>query len=140
MRFFKGQHRRLPALAALCVAAISLAGCFEGPKGDKGDTGPAGPAGPQGIEGKAGPAGPAGKDGQPGPPGPGNTLYAKSVGSNACDSVGCTSECATGEIIASVTCLSPQGAILQASILTKDIWTATCPAPATGMVLVCAKK
>ena len=43
-----------------CVAAFTLAGCFEGPKGDKGDkgdtgtTGPAGPAGPAGIPGTPG--------------------------------------------------------------------------------------
>ena len=34
--------RHLPAVAVLCVAAISLGGCFDGPKGD---TGPAGVAG-----------------------------------------------------------------------------------------------
>jgi len=65
--------------------AISLAGCFEGPKGatgdpgSKGDQGPIGATGPagkdgapgaQGPAGLAGPAGPAGPKGEVGPAGP----------------------------------------------------------------------
>jgi hypothetical protein len=135
--------RRVPALLVLCAAAISLAGCFEGPKGDKGDPGPPGPPGPQGEQGKTGPAGLTGKDGKDGiqgPAGPSSAVYAKSLDSNACGSVGCTSECGTGEIIASVTCLSNQGTPLQPSIHSGGIWTASCPTPSTGMVLLCSKK
>jgi Collagen triple helix repeat (20 copies) len=143
MKYAGGAGRRFPILVVLCVAAISLGGCFEGPKGDKGDPGPAGPPGPQGEQGKAGPAGLPGKDGKDGiqgPAGPSSAVYAKSVGSDACGSIGCTSECGTGEIVASVTCLSNKGATLQPSIRTGGIWTASCPTPSTGMVLLCSKK
>ena len=132
-----------PTLAVLCIAAISLGGCFEGPKGDKGDPGVAGPPGPQGEQGKAGPAGLPGKDGKDGiegPAGPSSAVYAKSIGSDTCGSVGCTSECGAGEIIASVTCLSNEGTTLQPSIHSGGIWTASCPTPSTGMTLLCSKK
>jgi hypothetical protein len=62
--------RGLPTLVVLCVATITLGGCFEGPKGDKSDPGAAGAAGPPGEPGKTGPAGVAGKDGRDGAPGP----------------------------------------------------------------------
>jgi hypothetical protein len=142
MKYFSDRRRHFPIFVALCVAAISLGGCFEGPKGDKGDKGDpgaAGPAGPQGEPGKAGAAGLPGKDGIPGPAGP-SAVYAKSVDSNACGSIGCTSECASGEIIASVTCLSSEGGTLQPSIHSGGVWTASCPTPSTGMVLLCSKK
>ena len=42
------------------VAALTLAGCFEGPPG------PPGPAGPQGAQGPAGPKGDKGDPGEPG--------------------------------------------------------------------------
>jgi Collagen triple helix repeat (20 copies) len=137
------RDHRLATLAVLCVAAISLAGCFEGPKGDKGEPGAAGPPGPQGEQGKAGPAGLPGKDGKDGiqgPAGPSSAVYVKSLDSNACGSVGCTSECGTDEIIASATCLSREGATLQPSIRAGGIWTASCPTPSTGMVLLCSRK
>jgi Collagen triple helix repeat (20 copies) len=143
MKYAGGTRRRFPILVVLCVAAISLGGCFEGPKGDKGDPGPAGPPGPQGEQGKAGPAGLPGKDGKDGiqgPAGPSSAVYAKSIGRDACGSIGCTSECATGEIVASVTCLSNEGAIFQPTIKTGGVWTASCPTPSTGMVLLCSRK
>jgi hypothetical protein len=147
MKYLQTHRRHLPALVVLCVAAISLGGCFEGPKGDTGPAGiagPAGPPGPQGEPGKAGPAGIAGKDGKDGmqgPPGPGSAIYAKSLDSNACSSVGCTSECGSGEIIAAATCLSSEGATSQASIHSgAGAWTASCPTPSNGMVLLCSKK
>jgi hypothetical protein len=143
MKHVSGNRRHFPTLVILCVAAISLGGCFEGPKGDKGDAGPAGSPGPQGEPGKAGPAGLAGKDGKDGiqgPAGPSSAVYAKSIDSNACSSVGCTSECDVGEIIASATCLSSEGTSLQPSIHSGGIWTASCPTPSTGMVLLCSKK
>jgi hypothetical protein len=52
MKYAGGTGRRFPILVVLCVAAISLGGCFEGPKGDKGDPGLAGPPGPQGEQGR----------------------------------------------------------------------------------------
>jgi hypothetical protein len=146
MKYSGGNRRHFPTLAILCVAAISLGGCFEGPKGDKGDkgdAGPPGPPGPQGEQGKPGPTGltgKEGKDGIQGPAGPSSAVYAKSIDSNACSSVGCTSECGVGEIIASATCLSGEGATLQPSIHTGGIWTASCPTPSSGIVLLCSKK
>jgi hypothetical protein len=144
MNYLQDRRRHLPALVALCVAAISLGGCFEGPKGDPGVAGPAGPPGPAGPAGPQGPAGIAGKDGKDGlqgPPGPGSTLYAKALDSNACGSVGCASECGSGEIVAAVTCLSSEGATLQGSIHSGGgVWTASCPTPSNGMILLCSKK
>src|SRR5262245_51965491 len=55
MRWEGGQIMRVAIPLIVCVAAFTLAGCFEGPKGDKGDkgeTGTAGPAGPAGAAGK----------------------------------------------------------------------------------------
>jgi Collagen triple helix repeat (20 copies) len=66
---------RYRTMIVLCAAAVTLAGCFEGPKGDRGDKGDAGvagvagPAGPAGAVGPAGPAGPSGKQGDAGPAG-----------------------------------------------------------------------
>src|SRR5262249_27761060 len=62
-----GQIMRVAIALVACMAALTLTGCFEGPKGDKGDKGDTGTAGPAGA---AGPAGPAGAAGPPGPPGP----------------------------------------------------------------------
>jgi hypothetical protein len=144
MSYLRTYGRHFPALALLCVAAISLGGCFEGPKGD---TGPAGVAGPAGSPGAVGPAGPqgqpglAGKDGQQGPPGPGSAVYAKALDSNDCGTIGCTSECGSGDIIASATCLASNGTAPTAVIKSGGAaWTASCPAPANGMVMLCAKK
>jgi Collagen triple helix repeat (20 copies) len=136
---------RFATLMVLCVAAISLGGCFEGPKGDKGDPGAAGPAGAQGEAGKTGPAGLPGKDGKdgiPGPAGPGSPLYIKSVGSNACSSIGCTSECGSEESMASAVCLGSQATSLAVIHpgAPGEAWTASCPGPANGMVLICGRK
>ena len=61
---------RVAIALVACMAALTLTGCFEGPKGDKGDKGDTGTAGPAGAAGPAGPAGAAGPPGPPGPPGP----------------------------------------------------------------------
>lgn len=58
---------RIAALALTLTAALTLGGCFEGPKGD---AGAAGPPGPKGDAGPKGEAGPAGAKGDPGPAGP----------------------------------------------------------------------
>jgi hypothetical protein len=63
---------RFPTLIILCAAAVTLAGCFEGPKGDKGDPGIAGIQGPKGDKGDPGVAGipgPKGDNGDNGDPG-----------------------------------------------------------------------
>lgn len=66
---------RLVLSGLLIGVALTLGGCFEGPKGDKGDrgeqgaAGASGPAGPAGAIGPAGPAGPAGVAGAAGPAG-----------------------------------------------------------------------
>jgi hypothetical protein len=143
MKHLSNSRRLFPTLVVLCVATITLGGCFEGPKGDKGDPGAAGAVGPPGEPGKTGPAGVAGKDGRdgaPGPAGPGSAIYAKTLDSNACGSIGCTSECEAGEIIASVTCLSGDGTTLQPGIHAGGVWTASCPVPSTRMILLCTKK
>jgi hypothetical protein len=51
---------RALGLIASFVAALTLAGCFEGPPG------PPGPAGPPGAQGPAGPKGDKGDQGDPG--------------------------------------------------------------------------
>lgn len=137
---------RYPTLIILCVAAISLGGCFEGPKGDPGPAGPQGPAGPPGEQGKMGPAGLAGKDGKDGiqgPAGPGSPLYVKMIDRNSCGSIGCTAECGTEETIASATCLRSDAPTSAPTIhpgSSGSVWTASCPDPSIGMVLICARK
>lgn len=138
---------RFPTLILFFIAAISIGGCFEGPKGDPGDPGPAGPPGPSGEQGKAGPAGLPGKDGKDGiqgPAGPGSPLYVKTIGSNACSSIGCTAECGAEETIAAATCLSSQGPTSLPTISagggSGQVWTASCPGPSNGMVLICTRK
>jgi hypothetical protein len=54
---------RFLALVASFVAALTLAGCFEGPKGDPG------PPGPQGEKGDKGDKGDKGEKGDKGDPG-----------------------------------------------------------------------
>ena len=54
---------RIRTLIVLSVAAVTLAGCFEGPAG------PPGLAGKDGAPGVAGPPGPPGPAGPPGPKG-----------------------------------------------------------------------
>ena len=53
---------RLLALVALFVAALLLAGCFEGPKGDPGPPGAQGPQGEKGEKGDKGDKGDPGRD------------------------------------------------------------------------------
>ena len=60
---------RIKTLIVLGVAAVTLAGCFEGPAGPPGPPGPAGKDGAPGMAGPPGPQGPAGPSGPPGPAG-----------------------------------------------------------------------
>jgi|SRR5215813_4292652 len=55
---------RVAIALVACMAALTLTGCFEGPKGDKGDKGDTGTAGPAGPAGAAGPAGSSGTPGK----------------------------------------------------------------------------
>jgi hypothetical protein len=53
---------RFLALSVSCAAALTLAGCFEGPKGDPGPQGAQGPQGERGEKGEKGDKGDPGKD------------------------------------------------------------------------------
>ena len=53
---------RFLALVASFVAALTLAGCFEGPKGDPGPPGPRGEKGDKGDKGDKGEKGDPGRD------------------------------------------------------------------------------
>lgn len=139
---------RVRTVVVLFAAAISLGGCFEGPKGDRGErglagpAGPPGPAGPQGPQGVEGPIGPVGKEGAQGPPGPPSPFYLKSDAA-ACSPTGCTSGCGLNEVIASVTCLTGQGGIVSPTVQAENLgeaWTASCPSPSNRMILICARK
>ncbi len=57
---------RFLTLVASLVAALTLAGCFEGPKGDPGPAGAQGPQGEKGATGEQGPKGDKGDKGEPG--------------------------------------------------------------------------
>jgi Collagen triple helix repeat (20 copies) len=96
------------AIVAL-FAALTLAGCFEGPQGPAGPRGPAGPPGPQGEKGApgaAGAAGPAGSPGAAGAPGPAGSpglIALRPLTADPCHSQ-CNLACNPGEKIVSVTC------------------------------------
>lgn len=86
------------AIAAL-LAAVSLAGCFEGPAGPAGPQGDTGPQGPPGVKGDAGPPGSAG------PPGPTGASGLHALRQNACATGNnCDLTCSPGERLVSVTC------------------------------------
>ena len=53
---------RILALVASFIAALTLAGCFEGPKGDPGPPGPQGEKGDKGERGDKGDKGDPGRD------------------------------------------------------------------------------
>jgi hypothetical protein len=59
---------RFLTLVASFVAALTLAGCFEGPKGDPGPAGAQGPQGEKGDRGPMGEQGPKGDKGDKGDP------------------------------------------------------------------------
>lgn len=108
---------RVSITIAALVAAVALAGCFDGPQGPAGVQGDAGPQGPQGEKGAAGPQGPAG------PPGPVGATGLRALRKEACgQGSNCDLTCNPGEKLISVTC--PGGAIT----ITKnaDIEAAAC--------------
>jgi hypothetical protein len=111
-----------------CVAAFTLAGCFEGPKGDKGDKGDTG------TTGSAGPAGPAGPAGTPGTPGKDFSVHINPA-NGTCPGA--------DEIIVSGYCFTPGNRVPFPSMeLLGDSRSAACspPGAAIQMVLVCAKQ
>src|SRR5258708_33399082 len=59
----RGRSMRFLTLMASFVAALTLAGCFEGPKGDPGPAGAQGPQGEKGDRGAMGEQGPKGDKG-----------------------------------------------------------------------------
>jgi hypothetical protein len=137
------------AVALALVAAVSLAGCFEGPQGPQGAAGPAGPpgppgpAGPQGVSGPAGvgptgaaggvgPAGPAGPAGPPGSAAPSGLRALREV---ACESR-CQLICTPEETLVSATC--PGGTLQISKIGDSD--AAICTGVAGAAVALCMKQ
>ena len=130
---------RIAIVLAVCMAAFTLAGCFEGPKGDKGDkgdTGTIGPAGPAGAAGPAGPAGvagPAGAAGSPGAPGKSFSIHINPANGTCPDA---------DEVIVSGYCFTSGNRVPFPSMeLLGNNRSAACspPGAAIQMVLVCAK-
>jgi Collagen triple helix repeat (20 copies) len=121
---------RVAIALVACVAAITLTGCFEGPKGDKGDKGDAGTTGPAGAAGPAGPAGPAGSAGAPGK----NFSILVNPPNGTCPGA--------DEVIVSGYCFTPGNRVPFPSMeLLGNNQSAACspPGAAIQMVLVCAK-
>jgi hypothetical protein len=115
------------ALVAL-VAAISLAGCFEGPQG------PAGPPGADGAQGPPGDKGDAGPPGQAGPPGPVGATGLHALHQDCAAGSNCDLTCSPGEKMISATC---PGGTLQIT-RNADIDSASCsnsPGPALALCM-----
>lgn len=115
------------ALVAL-VAAISLAGCFEGPQG------PAGPPGADGAQGPPGDKGDAGPPGQAGPPGPVGATGLHALHQDCAAGSNCDLTCSPGEKLISATC---PGGTLQIT-RNADIDSASCsnsPGPALALCM-----
>jgi hypothetical protein len=127
-------------LSTLLVGvALTLGGCFEGPKGDKGDAGVAGPAGPAGKDGAPGKEGAPGKDGVAGKDGaPGKDGSALRAVRNACSGASCSQSCEKGEVIVSALCIG--GAGTAQFKLDGGELVASCGGPETvAMQLYCMK-
>jgi Collagen triple helix repeat (20 copies) len=116
-------------IVAAFGAALTLAGCFEGPAGPAGAQGDAGPQGPPGVKGDTGPAGPAG------PPGPTGATGLHALRQFGCENgSNCDLTCSPGEKLISVTC--PGGAIQISR--NADIEAAICsnsPGPALALCM-----
>jgi hypothetical protein len=112
------------------IAAVSLAGCFDGPAGPAGPQGQPGTPGAQGERGAAGPQGPAG------PPGPVGATGLHALRQESCGPAKtCDLTCSPGEKLISVTC--PGGAIT----ITKsaDIEAAACGNTDGPALALCVK-
>src|SRR5215510_11768890 len=131
-----GQIMRMAIALVACMAALTLTGCFEGPKGDKGDkgdTGPAGPAGPAGAPGPPGPAGAAGPAGSSGTPGKNFSIHINPANGTCPEA---------DEVIVSGYCFTSGNRVPFPSMeLLGNNRSAACspPGAAIQMVLVCAK-
>jgi hypothetical protein len=126
----QGFSMRASLTVCALVAALALAGCFEGPQGPPGPPGDAGPQGPQGVKGVAGPIGPAG------PPGAAGSSGLHALRQEGCgQGSNCDLTCSPEEKLISVTC--PGGTIA----ITKNggIEAATCSS-ATGPALALCMK
>ena len=124
---------RVAIALVACVAAITLTGCFEGPKGDKGDKGDTGTTGPAGAAGPPGPAGAAGPAGSPGAPGKNFSIFINPANGTCPDA---------DEVIVSGYCFISGNRVPFPSMeLLGNNRSATCslPGAAIQMVLVCAK-
>jgi hypothetical protein len=142
---------RFPTVIVLLASAVTLAGCFEGPKGDKGDQGPPGPQGNSGPQGPVGPQGAQGLQGAQGPQGPQGPQGAKGdAGAPGTSGVNFrivraetgSASCAPDEMIISATCLS-QGGIYGAAPATNQNNVSCNPteqASKVTTVLLCAKQ
>ncbi|HVV39458.1 MAG TPA: hypothetical protein VHC94_00150 [Nitrobacter sp.] len=151
---------RIGLAVVACLAAVTLAGCFEGPKGDRGEAGPAGVAGPAGPPGAAGakgdrgeigpagpagPPGPAGAAGPAGPPGAAANVRVPAPG-NCSTADTCKVQCASNEVMIAAVCNNHMPRDGQASAdepkyeKTPDGTIARCPAPAgDSIVALCVK-
>jgi hypothetical protein len=110
------------------AAAVTLAGCFDGPQGPAGPQGEAGPQGPPGVKGDAGPAGPVG------PPGPVGATGLHALHQDCATGSQCDLTCGPGEKLVSATC---PGGTLQIS-RNADIESASCsnsPGPALALCM-----
>jgi hypothetical protein len=119
-----GQIMRVAFALAVCMAAFTLTGCFEGPKGDKGD---------KGDTGATGPPGPAGPAGSPGAPGKNFSIHINPANGTCPDA---------DEVIVSGYCFTSGNRVPFPSIeLLGNNQSAACspPGAAIQMVLVCAK-
>jgi hypothetical protein len=127
---FGGIFVRASLAIVAVAAALTLAGCFDGPQGPPGPQGDAGSQGPQGLKGETGPIGPAGAPGAAGSSGL-HALRQEGCGQNS----NCDLTCSPGEKLISVTC--PGGTI--AISRNADIEAATCSS-ATGPALALCMK
>jgi hypothetical protein len=150
---------RIVLSGLLIGVALTLGGCFEGPKGDKGDrgeagvagpagaqgpTGPAGPggavgpAGPVGATGGVGPGGPAGAAGKDGAPGKDGTAAIRAV-RQTCTGGACSQSCDKGELVVSALCIG--GTTPALFKLDGDALTAACTGnEVSAMQVYCAKQ
>jgi hypothetical protein len=127
------------------LAAVTLAGCFEGPQGPAGPAGVAGPQGPQGEQGAPGPAGPVGPVGPPGapggigpagPPGPSGATALHPVRQENCPAGNCVLTCSAGDTLVSVTC--PGGTMTY--VTTGITESVTCAEPKGPAMALCLRQ
>jgi hypothetical protein len=120
---------RLVSVCLVCLPALTLAGCFEGPQGAKGDAGAAGSAGAQGERGPPGPQGERGPMGLAGTPG------LRMVTSETRIS------CSENETLVSAYCVNAKNPLQQPPQITPPR-TAQCVTPGqpeTSVVIICGK-